>query len=375
MTIVRATLFTTIYIFTTFALPNLSEAHPLTFTATQLILHTDGTFTVNMTCDLDALALGRSQDTEDEQLVFALKQLNPNEFQNTIDRLENFFQRRVRVRFSGKPEPFSVTFPDYGTAAALDADIPTMLGLTARLKGAIPPDAKDVEFFASRSFSDVHLSVVDETNKTTTQSIVERGARSEPIELGARVQDQSAIYIQSQFFGMGLRHIIPDGTDHILFVLGLFFLSTAIKSLIIQITAFTVAHALTLALATFGLINLPTFIIEPLIAISIAYIAVENIFLSRVTGRRALVVFSFGLLHGLGFASVLTELMLPSNELVFSLIGFNLGIEFGQLIVIGAAWLTVGQFRHRKWYRSRVVIPASVFIALIAGVWIVERLS
>ena len=135
------------------------------------------------------------------------------------------------------------------------------------------------------------------------------------------------------------------------------------------------AHALTLALATFGLINLPTFIIEPLIAISIAYIAVENIFLSRVTGRRALVVFSFGLLHGLGFASVLTELMLPSNELVFSLIGFNLGIEFGQLIVIGAAWLTVGQFRHRKWYRSRVVIPASVFIALIAGVWIVERLS
>ena len=168
MTIVRATLFTTIYIFTTFALPNLSEAHPLTFTATQLILHTDGTFTVNMTCDLDALALGRSQDTEDEQLVFALKQLNPNEFQNTIDRLENFFQRRVRVRFSGKPEPFSVTFPDYGTAAALDADIPTMLGLTARLKGAIPPDAKDVEFFASRSFSDVHLSVVDETNKTTS---------------------------------------------------------------------------------------------------------------------------------------------------------------------------------------------------------------
>tara|TARA_B100001123_G_scaffold438745_1_gene574192 strand:- start:16929 stop:18056 length:1128 start_codon:yes stop_codon:yes gene_type:complete len=375
MKIVRSPLLASIYIFITFALPNLSEAHPLTFTATQLILHTDGTFTVNMTCDLDALALGRSQDTEDEQLVFALQQLNPNEFQNIIDRLETLFERRVRVRFSGNPEPFSVTFPDYGTAAALDADIPTVLGLTAQLRGTIPPDAKDVEFFASRSFSNVHLSVVNETNKTTIQTIIERGARSDPIELGDRIRDQSAISIQAKFFAMGLRHIIPDGTDHILFVLGLFLLSTAIKSLIIQITAFTVAHALTLAFATFGLINLPTIIIEPLIAISIAYIAIENIFLSRVTGRRAIVVFSFGLLHGLGFATILIELMLPPNELVLSLVSFNLGIEFGQLIVIGAAWLTIGQFRRRKWYRSRVVIPASVFIAVIAGVWIVERLS
>jgi hydrogenase/urease accessory protein HupE len=172
---------------------------------------------------------------------------------------------------------------------------------------------------------------------------------------------------------LGFTHILPKGLDHILFVLGIFLLSARWRPLLYQVTAFTVAHSITLALSLYGIVSLPPSVVEPLIALSIVYVAVENILVSGLRPWRVWVVFAFGLLHGLGFAGVLTELGLPEGEFVPALVAFNVGVELGQLAVILLALAAVGWCRNRPWYRSRVVIPASLVIAATGAWWTVER--
>ena len=351
-----------------------SGAHPLTFTATELVIQRDGRFVAEMICDLDALALGVPQDSDDAELVATLRALSADELDQRIERLERLFERRVRVRFDGQPAPVDVSFPDHGTPRADEAEIPTLLGLTARLSGAVPPGATTVEFFASRSFSDVHLTVVDERRGVIGRTVLERGARSDPFDLAGPPEPVGRGEITWQYLRLGFRHIVPDGLDHVLFVLGLFLLSARLKPLVWQVTAFTIAHAITLTLAALGAIDLPAQIVEALIAVSIVYVAVENLLTTRMMPWRPMVVFLFGLLHGVGFAGALRELGLPGQDRLLGLAAFNVGIELGQLAVIGAAFLTVGWWRHQPWYRSRIVIPASVAIALVGAGWAMERL-
>lgn len=172
---------------------------------------------------------------------------------------------------------------------------------------------------------------------------------------------------------VGFDHILPKGLDHILFVLGLFFLSTRLRPLVWQVSAFTLAHTVTLALGALGWVNVPGAIVEPLIAASIVYVAVENIFHSGLNRWRPLVIFGFGLLHGLGFASVLGEFGLPAGQFVPALIGFNIGVELGQLTVIAIAFVLVGWVMKRDWYRRAIAVPASCVIAAVGAYWFVER--
>ena len=159
-----------------------------------------------------------------------------------------------------------------------------------------------------------------------------------------------------------------------LLVLGLFFFSIKMRPLLIQVSAFTLAHTITLALATLGIVSISGNIVEPLIALSIVYVAVENILTPNLTRWRPFVIFGFGLLHGLGFASVLSEFGLEPGHFIASLIAFNIGVEVGQLAVILVAFLAVGLwFGKRDWYRSRIAIPASVVIALVGAYWSFER--
>jgi len=171
----------------------------------------------------------------------------------------------------------------------------------------------------------------------------------------------------------GFEHIIPKGLDHILFVLGLFFSSLLLTSLLWQITAFTLAHSVTLAMAALGIVVIPGSIVEPLIALSIVWIAVENCVFKQTGRWRNGVVFTFGLLHGLGFASVLSEYGLPKNDLVPSLLAFNIGVEFGQLAVVLVAALLTFVVRHKSWYRKRLQIPLSLAIAAVGCFWLFER--
>ena len=138
-----------------------------------------------------------------------------------------------------------------------------------------------------------------------------------------------------------------------LFVLGIYLLSGRARSVLWQVSAFTVAHSITLGLSMYGLVAVPPRIVEPLIALSIAYVAIENIFLSELKSWRVALVFAFGLLHGMGFAGALKELGLPRSEFVTALLTFNVGVEAGQLAVIGAAFLLVGwHCANRAWYRT-----------------------
>ncbi len=355
--------------------PSFALAHPLRFTDTTVILRGDGTFQADLTTDLDALALAAPQDSDDAALVAALTALSPAEFEERLDRLRQLFERRVRLRFDGEPAPFEVTFPDYGTPAATEAEIPTLLGLTARLTGNIPAEAEELEFFASRAFAEVNLTILDEVRDISRQSLLERGDRSEPFTLLGELPPEPAATVAGRYLRLGFLHILPRGLDHVLFVLGLFLLGTGLRPLVWQVTAFTVAHAVTLTLAVLGVVSLPGSLVEPLIALSITYVAVENLLTDRLHPWRPIVVFGFGLLHGLGFAGILAELGLPDGHRTLGLATFNIGIELGQLGVIAAAWLLLGWYRERAWYRTRVVMPLSAGIALMGLFWAIERLS
>jgi hypothetical protein len=180
--------------------------------------------------------------------------------------------------------------------------------------------------------------------------------------------------IASLYLELGFKHIIPLGLDHILFVVCLYLLNPNLKSVIWQATAFTIAHSITLGLAMYGLISPPTSLVEPMIALSIFYVAVENILTEKLRPTRLIVVFLFGLLHGMGFASVLTELGLPPNEYVTGLVCFNVGVELGQISVILACWALFGAwFGKKSWYKKRIVIPVSILIGIVALYWTIER--
>lgn len=204
--------------------------------------------------------------------------------------------------------------------------------------------------------------------------LLQNGTTSDPMLIAGAVAPQSAWITFVDYIPVGFDHILPKGLDHILFVLGLFFLSAGLGALIWQISAFTLAHTLTLAAGVLGWVNISAAIVEPLIAASIVFVAVENILSNRLHSWRPVVIFGFGLLHGLGFASVLGEFGLPQTQFIPALIGFNLGVELGQLTVIFLAFLAVGLWFGRKpWYRARVAIPASSIIALVGAYWFVER--
>jgi len=204
--------------------------------------------------------------------------------------------------------------------------------------------------------------------------LLQNGVVSDPILSDGAAVATSGWDTFVTYMPVGFDHILPKGLDHILFVLGLFFLSAGLGALIWQISAFTLAHTITLAAGALGWVTISGAIVEPLIAASIVFIAVENIVSNRLNKWRPVVIFAFGLLHGLGFASVLGEFGLPQAQFIPALIGFNIGVEIGQLTVIAIAFGLVGLWFGRKpWYRARIAIPASVLIALIGAYWFVER--
>lgn len=177
------------------------------------------------------------------------------------------------------------------------------------------------------------------------------------------------------YLKLGFHHIIPGGLDHILFVSALCLLSNKIKTILWQATAFTVAHSVTLALSMKNIIVVPSAITEPIIALSIAFVAIENILFSQLKAWRILIVFMFGLIHGMGFASALNEIGLPPNKFYTSILAFNGGVELGQATVILAIFSSLAfLWGKRPWYRQRIVYPLSGIIAMIAGYWTIERL-
>ncbi len=244
--------------------------------------------------------------------------------------------------------------------------------MVVRLLGPIPGGARTFTW-SETSAGSYPLIPQNEGDESAVWQWLDGDTPSQPFLLAAAVIPPARMEIIGQYLRLGFTHILPKGLDHILFVLGLFLLSRRAKPLLLQVTSFTIAHTVTLALSIYGVFSLPSSIVEPLIALSIVFVAVENIFTSELRPSRVALVFAFGLLHGLGFAGVLSELGLPRAEFLPALLSFNAGVEAGQLAVISLAFLAVGLFRHRSWYRRAVVVPASVLIAVVGLYWSVQR--
>jgi len=347
-----------------------ASAHVFEFTEASATFATDGSYVVEIILDIDALALGVSAETDSTEVVAALSALSPAEFEQAAERARRTIERRLRVRFDDTMHLPKIHFPERDRA---QGEFPSILGTKVRMEGQVPAGATMFTFRASRAFPPVQLTLQDETTATLVRYPLGPGEDSLPFELGSPDAGPGRADIAGRYFALGFQHILPLGLDHILFVVGLFLLGHRLGPLLWQVTAFTVAHTATLALSIYGVVSWEGRWVETLIALSIAYVAIENLVTEELKPWRPLLVFCFGLLHGLGFAGVLRELGLPRDEATTGLIAFNVGVEGGQLAVIAMAFLAVGWFRRRSWYRRRIVLPVSTAIAVIGLYWAIER--
>ena len=223
----------------------------------------------------------------------------------------------------------------------------------------------------SKVYGDIVLRGQGSVNGFT--QYLQAGIESSDITIGKQPEYKfSKVFFE--YIPVGFTHIIPKGLDHILFVVGIFFLSTKLSALFWQITFFTLAHSVTLAMASLGIVKISPSIVEPLIAASIVYVAVENFYSKTLNLRRSIIVFCFGLLHGLGFASVLVEFGLPVQQFVPALVGFNIGVELGQISIVLILFGLIGYwFNTKNWYRKLITLPISSVVGLIGFYWFFER--
>ena len=281
--------------------------------------------------------------------------------------LEDVFRDRVAITFDE-----AIAHPTINFTVAPPSNDLTPTVATIRLTGDVPAGAAHLVWKYSWTFASYALRIDRADDRQASTEWLEGGESSTPYAIGVAVPTVSRLAIAWQYLGLGLTHIVPNGLDHMLFVLGLFLLNARWRSAGWQVSAFTVAHSITLGLGMYGLIGAAT-IVEPLIALSIIYVAVENLVRSELTAWRVGLVFAFGLLHGMGFAGVLAELGLPRSEFITALVAFNAGVEAGQLLVIATAFALVGWYRFHPSYRRRVAVPASLAIACVAVYWTIER--
>ncbi len=366
-------------------------AHPGVLGMGTLSLEQDGRYALELKFDVLSLALDVPPDGYYDEEMNALLDGPQATLAARLADGKARFLAKFAVLADGQPcPPGSLVFPGMADVQRhLDASpvfrLPVLLPLT--LTGQLPPATRSLAVRTPEKFEVISLSIV-QPDQRIYSLLAAPGEPTDPVAVGvipagappAAGQAAPAPVVANRwdwgwhFLHLGFIHILPRGADHILFVLGLFLLGSRLRPLLAQVTAFTLAHSLTLALAMYGVIRLSPQIVEPLIALSIACVALENIFTAKLHRWRLAVVFGFGLIHGLGFAGLLTGLGLPPEAFVTALVTFNVGVELGQLAVISLAVVAVGWWRHRPWYRRAVVLPASGVIAAIGIFWTIERL-
>ncbi len=216
------------------------------------------------------------------------------------------------------------------------------------------------------------LTIRDATGKTLTEKMLDAKNSSFESDLAALIAPDHRPQSFPQFFLLGVEHILM-GFDHLAFLFALLIIGGSLRDAAKIITSFTVAHSITLALATFNLVNLSPGIVEPLIAVSIIYVGIENIFRREIKGRW-LLTFAFGLIHGFGFATVLRDLGIGmQGSTVVPLLSFNLGVETGQIAIAALVLPLIWKLKRQPSFALRFVPACSILVALAGGYWLIER--
>ena len=352
-----------------------STAHAHQFELGEAFLSAEeGRYRLVVSADLiEAFEVHLELGGAERALIRQVRALDEQTIERSLEEIQQTIEREVRVRFDGVNSPLTeLSFPS-APAIRGQLDLPPD-GREYRLVftgyGTAPEGANEVSIQLPALLGDLNLEVT-----TPSNTLLQAGEPSPNFRMGGAYQTGFSVAVAEflAYVWQGIIHIVPRGLDHILFVLGLFLIARNLLDLLLQVTAFTVAHTVTLTLGWLGYVNLPSTIVEPLIALSIVYVAVENILRDRPAPSRLAIIFVFGLLHGLGFASVLMEISPIGDQWVARALGFNVGVELGQLLVIAAAFVAVGFWRNRDWYRQRVIIPASAAIAVVGAIWTVQR--
>jgi hydrogenase/urease accessory protein HupE len=343
----------------------------------------EGHFQVELRASIEALLTGingqykNTTEAPTAEEYDQLRELPPEELAIAFEPFKARLTEQIQLLFDGTPARLrigEVDIPERGYTKVPRISV-------IMLEGEVPTGARSVTWYYPAAFGDNAVRVrqvhtAEEQYHWSGWQWIRDDAASEPFSLTEVATKRSVWQVTGDYVMAGFGHILPMGMDHILFILGLYLFSAKIRPLLWQVTMFTLAHTLTLALAMYGWVQLPANIVEPLIALSIAYVGIENIWHKRLVNSRLVLVFAFGLLHGLGFASLLTEFGMPKEDFAIALISFNIGVEFGQLAVIAGAWLLAGLwFGSKSWYRQAVVIPASLAIGVVGLYWFWDRLE
>ena len=349
----------------------------------EITTDTSGQVTVEVRASIEALLTGinaryrNTQDAPSAEAYDALRVLEPDKLNEKFSPFKHELMQQIYLLADEKPVPLeiiNIDIPEPGYTK-----VPRISLIT--LQAALDRSTKSLVWYYPEKFGDnaVRVRQVDAENEEWHWSEwqwLRKNKPSEQFSLEALFLKRPVHEVISSYVVLGFEHIVPKGLDHILFILGIFLLSTQLKPLLWQVTMFTIAHTITLGLSMNGVIELPARIVEPLIALSIAYVGIENIFVRSLHKRRLVLVFLFGLLHGLGFASVLSDFGMPKDAFATALISFNVGVEFGQIAVVALAWLGIAiWFKSSPRYRQLIVIPVSLMIAVVGLYWTIDRLE
>jgi hydrogenase/urease accessory protein HupE len=222
-----------------------------------------------------------------------------------------------------------------------------------------------------------YLEVQNSAGETVFESLLSATADRATVQMpqnSGTITVFESVRSFANFVSLGVKHILT-GYDHLLFLLGLLVVARGFVSALTVITSFTIAHSITLAVATLHVVQIPSRIVEPLIAASIVFVGVENLFRGEIPKARRMVPFGFGLIHGFGFASVLREVGIGSGtgDILLPLFSFNLGVELGQIMVAGVALPIIWKLRENPMFITRLAPACSAVVVLLGSFWFVQR--
>lgn len=343
-----------------------------------------GEVDIEIRASIEALLTGingrykNTKDAPNAEEYDALRRMSNKQLMPEFEVFAPTFLKKVKL-IDGQQKPITLSIKHVKIPQRGYVKVPRISVIN--LVGKVDLSATSLQWYYPLSFGDyaVRLRQVDKAKQKFHWSEwqwLRKDKLSDPLSLTEIVTRKPLHETILNYIDLGYKHILPKGMDHILFIFGLFLFSPAIRPLLWQITMFTIAHTITLGLAMNGIFDLPERIVQPLIALSIVYVGVENVFNHGLQRSRLILVFAFGLLHGLGFARMLSDFGMPDHAFVTALISFNVGVELGQLTIVFMAFLLIGLcFGKREWYRTLVINPASIIIALIAFYWFIDRLD